>query len=215
MLLNSDSLFSQKADASTFITAGIAVIGALLGIFLFIRLIRICFIMEKQTNRKAYSIVKTGLIAAAPSVYTILTLLKVDISVPSSVFIAISVAMFFIVVIWNIKTYHILGGIAFSVVHGVFGALACLGVGMLVFVGIFLVVMVFVGASSDPVTGPPSAPSTVPSTVRDVKTNMTYHVTKGFNGLPYIEDHGRSCLLRTSDYPGRYFDDMGNEYISC
>lgn len=212
MLLNSESFLYQKADASTFVIAGIAVIGALLGIFLFIKLVKICFIMEKQTNRNAYSIIKTGLIAAAPSVYTVLALLKVDIPIPFSVFIAISVAMFFIVVIWNIKTYHILGGIAFSVVHGVFGALACLGVGMLVFVGIFLVAMLFVGGSSGSST---TSSASSPSMIRDVNNGMTYHVQKGVNGELYVEDNGRSCILRASDYSGRFFDDMGNEYISC
>ncbi len=213
MSLNLDEILNQKADASTFIFAGIAIIGVLLGVFLFIKLVRICFTMERQTGRSAYTLVKTILIAAAPTVYTVLALLKIDVDIPYSIFIGISIAMFLIVLIWNIKTYHILGGICFSFVHGVFGALACLGVGMLVFVGIFLIVMLFMGESFGSSSTGNSAGA--PSMIRDINNGMTYHVKKGVNGELYIEDNGRSCILRNSDYSGRYFDDMGNEYVSC
>lgn len=212
MTLSFDELLNRKADASTFIVAGIAVIGVLLLVFLFIKLVKICFTMERQTGRSAYTLIKTILIAAAPTVYTVLALLEIDIDIPFSVFITISIAMFLIVLIWNIKTYHVLGGICFSVVHGVFGALACLGVGMLVFIGIFLIAMVFLGGSSGTSTG---SSTSSPSMIRDVNNGMTYHVQKGTNGELYVEDNGRSCILRSSDYSGRYFDDMGNEYVSC
>lgn len=210
-LLSFGDLMNKDADATSILLVALALIAIIVLILIFIKNVRICFTMENQTGKSAHTLIKTGMIAVAPTIFTVLSLLKIDIPVPFPVFIGISVVMFFIVVIWNIKTYHLLGGLAFSVVHGVFGALACLGVGMLVFVGIFLIAMLFLGGSPCSSTSQTSSPSMI----RDVNNGMTYHVQKGVNGELYVEDNGRSCILRASDYSGKYFDDMGNEYISC
>lgn len=210
MLLSFDDLLNQKADTKTFILAGLAVIGALIGIFLFIQITRVCFTMERQTGKPAHTLIKTVLVAAAPTIFTVLALLKIDVPVPFSVFIGISVVMFIIVAIWNIKTYGILGGLFFSLVHGVFGVLASLGVGMLVFVGIFLIIAIFFGGSSGSVTGGSSGNS-APSSVRNIRTGQVHTVSSGMNGNLYLADNNY-VLYPDPDFQGKYYDDHGNDY---
>ena len=206
MLLQAD-IFSQKADGKTFLIAGLGIIGALLAFVLFIFLVRTCFSIERNTKKSAHTLIKTLMIALAPSVYTILALLNIEVTIPFSIFIIISVVMFIIVAIWNIKSFGILGGIFFSIMHGVFGALACIGVGMLVFVGIFLIIAVFFGGSSSPAGGGSSSPSSV----RNIRTGQVYTVSSGTNGNLYLA--GTSCVLYPDpDYQGKYYDDQGNDY---
>ena len=209
MLLQSD-IFFQKADGKTFLIAGLGIVGALIAVVLFIFLVRTCFSIERNCKKSAHSLIKTLMIALAPSVYTILALLNIEVTIPFSIFIIISVVMFVIVAIWNIKAFGVLGGIFFSIMHGVFGALACLGVGMLVFVGIFLIAAIFFGGSSGPVTGI-SGGSSSPSSVRNIRTGQVYTVSSGANGNLYLA--GSSCTLYPDpDYQGKYYDDQGNDY---
>lgn len=209
MLLQAD-IFSQKADGKTFLIAGLGIIGALLAVVLFIFLVRTCFSIERNTKKSAHTLIKTLMIALAPSVYTILALLNIEVTIPFSIFIIISVVMFIIVAIWNIKSFGILGGIFFSIMHGVFGALACIGVGMLVFVGIFLIIAIFFGGSSGSVTGN-SGGSGSPTSVRNIRTGQVYTVSSGTNGNLYLA--GTSCVLYPDpDYQGKYYDDQGNDY---
>lgn len=212
MLLSFDDLMDQEADFKSIILVCLAVIAAVALILIFIKIVRICFTMEQQTGKSAHTLIKTIMIAIAPTIFTVLSLLKIEISVPFSVFIGISVVMFIIAAIWNIKTYGILGGLCFSLVHGVFGALACIGIGTLVFVGIGLILVLIFGGSG--AGSGSSSGSGAPTMIRDVNNGMTYHVVKGVNGELYVEDNGRSCILRSSDYSGRYFDDNGNEYVT-
>lgn len=209
MLLQAD-IFSQKADGKTFLLAGLGIIGVLLAVVLFILLVKTCLAIERNTRKSAHSLIKTLLIALAPSVYTILALLNIEVAIPFSIFIAISVVMFIIVTIWNIKSFGILGGIFFSIMHGVLGALACIGIGLLVFVGIFLIIAVFFGGSSGSVTGN-SGGSGAPSSVRNIRTGQVYTVSSGANGNLYLA--GTSCVLYPDpDYQGKYYDDQGNDY---
>lgn len=207
MLLKADSFLSQEADGKTFLLAGLGIVGALLAVVLFIFLVRTCFSIERNCKKSAHSLIKTLMIALAPSVYTILALLNIEVNIPFSIFIIISVVIFVIVAIWNIKSFGILGGILFSIMHGVFGALACIGVGMLVFVGIFLIIAVFFGGSSNPEGGGSSSPSSV----RNIRTGQVYTVSSGMNGNLYLA--GTNCVLYPDpDYQGKYYDDQGNDY---
>lgn len=212
MLLNFEDLMNQEADGKSILLVVLSVIAVITLILFFIKIVRVCFIMERQTGKPAHTLIKVGIIAIAPTIFTVLSLFKIDIPISFSVFVGISAIMFIITVIWNINTYGVLGGLCFSLVHGVFGALACIGIGTLVFVGIGLILVLLFGGNSSTSS---SNCNSIPSTIRDVSNGKTYYTKKGFNNEFYVYGDDRSeTILRSGDYAGYYFDDNGNNYVS-
>lgn len=202
------SLFSKEtSELSGGETAGI-LIAVFLAIGIFAFFIRTCFRLERITRKPAFTVVKVIMIAIAPTIFSVLALL--DINVPFKWFGVATVIMCIATAVWNVLTYGILGGLMFTVVHIVFGVIAGLGLVALIFVAIAGVVLFFFAGGSSS-SGAASGTS-APEYVRNAATGETVYVEKGANGELYIM--GTSNVLRSSDYSGRYFDDYGNQYIS-
>lgn len=197
-------------DESSISTAQVIffMIGALVGLVLFVLILKFCLRVEKESGRYAYSPIKIGMAAVSPLVFTVTSLLNIEI--PLLIFVIAAVVLCLVILIWNIVTYRFFAGILFSVVHIVAGLLAGMSIAALVLVIVLLVLLFLFGGA-----GASAGGSGVPSRVRDVNNGMTYQVVTGANGEAYIEDNGRSCILRSSDYSGRYIDDYGNEYVAC
>lgn len=203
------SLFSKDtSELSGGETAGI-IISVFLAIGIFAFFIRTCFRLERISGKPAFTAVKVIMIAAPPTIFSVLTLL--DIDVLFKWFGLATVIMCIATAVWNILTYGILGGLMFTVVHIVFGLIAGLGIVALIFIAIAGVVLFFFAGSSS--SGGASSGSSAPEYVINTATGETVYVEKGANGELYIM--GTSNVLRSSDYSGRYFDDYGNQYISC
>ena len=202
------SLFSKDtSELSGGETAGI-LIAVVLAIGIFIFFVRTCFRLERISGKPAFTVVKVIMIAVAPTVFSVLALLDIDL--PFKWFGIATVAMCIITAVWNILTYGILGGLMFSVVHIVFGLLAGLGIVALVFVAIAGIALFFFAGSS---SSEGASASSAPECVRNTATGETVGIEKGANGTLYIR--GTSSVLRSSDYSGHYFDDNGNQYVSC
>lgn len=116
-----------------------------------------------------------------------------------------------VVLVWNILTFGILGGILFSFMHIVFGLLAEISIAALIIMVLFFGILYLFGAFSVGGTGTASGGN--PHTVRDVNSGESFHVIER-NGTLYLDSGGRSGVLRQSDYAGRYIDDSGNDYIA-
>lgn len=186
---------------SVFLLLGIL---ALIAVFAFF--VRTCYRLEIISGKPSFSVVKIIMIAAAPTVFSVLAILNVD--VPFIWFGIITAVMCVAVLVWNVLTYGILGGLMFTVVHIVFGVLAGLGIAAFVFIAIAAVALaLFAGGS----TGGSSSSSSVLEYVRDPSTGEIYDVEKGVNGELYIA--GTSNVLRKGDYSGEYIDSYGNRYI--
>ena len=189
---------------SVFIVLGVI---AVIAVFAFFT--RTSFRLERITGKSSFSVVKIIMIAAAPTIFSVLSLLNIDVSF--KLFGIATVITCIATAVWNIFTYGILGGLMFSVVHIVFGLVAGLGIVVLIFVAIAGVVLFFFAGSSS--SAGASSGSSAPDYVRNTATGETVGVEKGANGELYIR--GTSSVLRVADYSGRYFDDNGNQYISC
>lgn len=189
----------------------IVVLVCLLVLFFFYILVKASFNVERMSGRPSHTLVKTGIIALIPTIYSIMGILDFDYLIPEKILIPVCIIPCIIVAIWDFLVYGPIGGLMFTIVHIVFGVIASLGISALIFIVIAGVVLMFFGGS---VGGSASSSgSSAPSLVRDVNNGQVYHVVKGVNGELYIEDHGRSCILRSSDYSGQYFDDYGNRYV--
>ena len=189
---------------SVFIVLGVI---AVIAVFAFFT--RTSFRLERITGKSSFSVVKIIMIAAAPTIFSVLSLLNIDVSF--KLFGIATVITCIATAVWNIFTYGILGGLMFSVVHIVFGLVAGLGIVVLIFVAIAGVVLFFFAGSSS--SAGASSGSSAPDYVRNTATGETVGVEKGANGELYIR--GTSSVLRVADYSGRYFDDNGNQYVSC
>lgn len=180
-------------------------------IWLFIVIAKACFEVERISGKSSHTLLKTVIIALIPTVNSIAGVFDFDSIIPEKLLLAAYIIPCVIVAIWNIIVYGLIRGAMFTVVHIVFGGIASLGVSALIFIAIAAVVLFLFGGS---VGGSASTSGgSAPSMVRDVNNGKVYNVVKGVNGELYIEDHGRSCILRSSDYGGEYFDDYGNRYV--
>ena len=182
------------------------VFGAVIFLALFLIAARLCHNLSVNTGTKSHSAVKIGLVALAPCVFMFVGMFHINI--PYAVIVVGVVAASVAVLLWNLKSYGLFGGLLFSVVHIVAGVMAGLSVGGLIVAAVCLAVMAFFGFSS---SGGGAAGGDV-SAVRDLATGEVFHVTKGVNGSLYLT--ARDCILRTADGAGRYFDDNGNQYIA-
>lgn len=206
------ALFTSETNVgSIFILAVIAVV-AIIVLFLFYIIVKASFNFEKMSGRESHSIIKTVIIAAVPTAFGVLELMKIEVNVSDKLIIALTVAACIAVALWNLKVYGLIGGIMFSVVHIVFGVAASLGVLSLVFVAIFVIAIYFFGSGFADGSSS-SGTSSVPSTVTNVATQERYHVTRGVNGESYINLNGTDAILRPDVYEGRYIDDYGNNYM--
>lgn len=204
---------SVKEVAPDHITTGqfvLAVGGTVLGGIIVFILFRICRRIENQSGKAALSALKVGMIALAPFIVFVAAFFK--ISIPYHYAVIGMIVCSVIVLIWNIISFGPVGGILFSLLHIILGVFAGIGVGSLIVVIIAGGILYFVagsggGGASSGTTG------SVPSHVRDVATDQIYYVVQGVNGMPYLPERG-DCILRSSDYSGRYFDDNGNQYIA-
>lgn len=202
-------LFTRKVGIESIGIFLITIFLCFVIIKLFIFTVKTCFLVEKQSGKPAHTLLKTILIAIVPTIYSVTDILGFSDIFPQNIIIPVCAVVCIIVSVWNIFTYGIIGGLMFSLIHIVFGVTASLGVSALIFIGFALVLLfLFAGGSSVQTSSSGSAPSLV----RDVNNGQVYHVVKGVNGELYIEDHGRSSVLRFSDYSGEYFDDYGNRY---
>ena len=178
----------------------------------FVLISRYCFRLEKRSGKSAFSLVKIIMVAAAPLVGILLEVFKIN--APDLVFTIITLIMCIVVIVWNIATFRILGGIMFSIIHIAVGLLAGLSIAAIIF-GIiaFAVIAIFVGASGSATGGASSSSSSAPEYVRDPSTGESYYVSKGANGQLYLPDKG-DCILRPGDYSGHYIGSDGSTYIS-
>jgi|GEM_PF-3025401 len=189
-------------------------IGALLGIIfggilflvVFIVAARLCHNFAVNTEKRPLSAVKIGCVAIAPCVAMFVGMFHIDI--PIKYIIAATVIISVIVLVWNLFTFGIFGGLLFSFVHIVAGVLAGLSVAGLVIAVIALIAVALFGGSSGSIG---SGSSQSVDNVRNLQTGEVFHVTKGVNGIMYING---STILRASDYAGRFIDDNGNQYIA-
>lgn len=202
------SLFSKDTSEISGTQTAVILISIIAAIVVFVLITRLCLRMERISGKPAYSVAKIIMVAAAPMVFTLLA--TFDVSVSFTLFGVIAGIMCVVVAIWNIITYGILGGFVFSIVHIVVGMIAGISIAALIFCAIAgIVIFFFAGASSSE----SSSGSSTPEYVRNPNTGEMVAVEKGANGELYIM--GTSNVLRSSDYSGRYFDDNGNQYISC
>ncbi|MBQ8209451.1 MAG: hypothetical protein IJZ35_02575 [Clostridia bacterium] len=183
------------------------VLGVIAGIAVLAFFVRTSFRLERISGKPSFSVVKVIMIAASPTIFSVLALL--DIDVPFKLFGIITAVMCVVTIVWNIVTYGILGGIVFSIVHIVFGIIASMGIIVFAFIGIAGLVLFLFGGSGG---GSTVYSSSAPEYVRDPATGKTVRVEKGFNGELYVG--GTSTVLRQGDYAGEYIDSDGNRYIS-
>lgn len=211
MFLKISDLLSREVTGGSVFLIIVLVILFLLFVFGFYLLMKACFRYEKASGTPAFSLIKALIIAAAPIIYGAANLVGFDEYIPVKLVAIACIICCIIVSVWDIKSYGLFIGIMFSILHIGFGALASLAALSLVFLAVFLVLFFFFGGTLTPPGA--SGGSNAPEYVRDRKSGMLYHVTSGANGNLYIEDNGRSCLLRADpDFDGVYFDDAGNEY---
>ena len=202
------SLFSMDTSEisgaqTAFILIGIVVVIAVFAVITFL-----CFKMEQTSGKPSFTAVKVIMIAAAPTVFSVLAIF--DIEVPFLWFGIITAVMGIAVIIWNILTYGIFGGLLFSFVHAVIGLIAGLGVAAVIMVGVVGLVCYFFFGNDG---GTSENSSSAPEYVRNSSTGETFEVEKGVNGQLYIS--GTSNVLRPSDYTGHYIDSYGNYYVGC
>lgn len=203
-------LLASKANGSSLILFAIATILSIFVIVCFVKIVKSCFAIEKNTQIESHTLIKTILIAAVPTVYSILSAINIADSIPINIVITVTVVVCIAISVWNIVSFGLIYGIMFSVMHLVFGFLASLGIGALIFIGVAAVVLsLFAGGSTG---GSSASSSSAPEYVRDPATGETVRVEKGANGELYVG--GTSTVLRQGDYAGEYIDSNGNRYIS-
>lgn len=210
MLDKFKDLFTQEVSADNIIWLILLVLGGILVIYFFYILVKACFMVEQQSRRPSHTLLKTVIIAFVPSLYGVLVMFIPEVEdFPLKYVISASVCMCVLVFLWNLMTYGIIGGVMFSIVHIVLGALASLGILSLVFVGIILIIMFFFGGVS---AGGSTVGGGVPSEITDMNTGETFHVSKGANGEYFVDRHGASYPIRNGDYSGEFLDSFGNRY---
>lgn len=202
------SLFSKDTSELSGGETAFVIIAIIVLIGAFIFIARTSFRLEKISGKPSYTIAKIIMIAVAPTIFSVLSVLNIDL--PFKWFGIATVVMCVVVAVWNIITYGILGGLFFSVVHIVLGLIASFGIVLVIFIGIAAVALyLFAGGSAG---GSSASSSSAPEYVRDPATGETVRVEKGANGELYVG--GTSTVLRQGDYAGEYIDSNGNRYIN-
>lgn len=200
------SFFSKDASEISTTETIFIFIGVLVAIVVFTLITRFCLRMERASGKKAHSLIKIVMIAAAPTIFSVLTLL--DVSVSFGWFGALTVALIIAAAVWNVFTYGIFGGMMFSLMHIAFGLLASAGIVVFVFIAIAAIVTaLFSGGGTESDTGTDEAPEYV----IDPETNDVIYVRPGINGTLYLGDS--SNALRKGSYANEYIDSNGKRYI--
>lgn len=204
------NLLESKADAKSIL---IVILLLIVGIFLllkFIKLVKICVYVEQESGISAFTLPKIVLIAIVPTIYNVFAMLDAEVDKYFKMIAIITAVVCLVVLLWNMKSFGIIYGVMFSVMHICFGLLASVAISALAIVAVVgVVLMLFGGMSGGSVTSTSS--TSTPEYVRNPDTGELIYVEKGVNGELYIE--GTSTVLRQSDYSGRYIDSNGNEYI--
>ncbi len=215
MFLKISDLLEKEVSSGSILLIVLCVIFFLILAYGFYILTKACFELERISKRNSFNLIKSIIIAAAPIIYGTAGFLGFEKYIPVTLIIIISIICFVVVSVWNFRTFGPIGGIMFSLMHLVFGALASLAALSIVYLIVFAVVFFFFGKSiGEPTGGATNSSGGVPEYVRDRSNGMLYHVITGANGSLYIEDNGRNTLLMTDpDYDGCYYDSEGNEYI--
>lgn len=187
----------------------LVLIGGIIGITLYGVLVRMCHNFAFNTGKQPHSALKIGLIALAPFLTMVVAMFQIEI--PYRYCLILMILCSVIVLIWNLTTLGVFGGILFSVMHIVAGFLAGVSVAAMIIVGIFAIILIFFGEGGSIDTSENSSVSG--NCVRDLETGEVFYVETGINGVKYVKD--RDAVLRNSDYSGQFFDDNGHRYVSC
>ncbi|MBQ2759394.1 MAG: hypothetical protein IJO68_08595 [Clostridia bacterium] len=203
------SLLTEEVSAENAVLLLGIVVGILIALFLFYKVVKACIRIENQSGIAAHSVIKTAIVAIVPAVYGVLAMFNVEIDVFPKKYVVVSAVIGCIaVIIWNLISFGPIYGILFSIMHIGFGAIASLGVWTLAFIIVFAVaVFLFGGAAMNN-----TASGGMPSALIDPSTGQIYDVVKGANGEYYVNRDGSSLMLRNSDFNGTYIDGNGNYY---
>lgn len=197
-----------KADLKSILLLIPFLIILIFTLILFVKLVKTCVYFEQASGIYAFTLPKVILIAAAPTIYNVFSMLDVNVDKHFKLCAVTTAIVCTIILVLNIKSFGIVYGTMFSIMHITFGLLASVAISALALVAIIgIVLMLFGGAS----VSSSSYSTSSPEYVRDPDTGELVYVEKGVNGELYIE--GTSKVLRKSDYPGRYIDSDNNEYI--
>ncbi len=206
------------AENVIFVIACIVLV--VIAIVALIWIFEICSKTEEETGEESHPIIKAIIIALVPTVYTVVALLSDLISfddfMPQKFKWPLFAVACVIVLIWNLIVFKIKGGILFTILHVVYGAIITVIVAILVEIAVIAIVLgvlwLFFGGVPGG-GGEGSSETSVPSYLTDTQTNEQFYTTKGVNGEPCVHRHGQDILIRPSDYAGRYIDSYGNTYV--
>ena len=206
--LENNPLLSTDISPSKLILIIILAIPVAVGIFL---LIRYCIQKEKSSGKRAFNILKLGMVAVGPMLIAIKYWLSLEL--PLWIFVAASIILTLIVIVWNILTFSVLPGIAFSIFHILFGIIFGATVLGLAVAAVFFIILKVLGVLSVGGTASTSSGGGVPKWVRDVNSNEIYQVFN-FGGTLQILRDSDYVVIRPGVYDGRYIDDSRNEYLN-
>lgn len=191
------------------VIAGISIGGIVLGIVL-ILLIIACIKIEKLSGVSSQSPIKILIIAAAPAVASLCSMLKFNINY--SIILIIAAAACISVFIWNMLTYKTVYAIFFTIVHIVVGFIAGMSIVALVLLAIIFGALYLFGGFTGGVGTTASSTAATPELVYDVNTGETFNVRQELNGTLTAYGNGRDTIIRPVG-GGRYIDDYGHEYL--
>lgn len=204
-----NAFLNSRVDAKSILIVILLLIVGIFLFFRFIKLVKTCVYVEQESGISAFTLLKVVLIAVVPTIYNVFAMLDADVDEYFKISAIITAVACIVVLIWNVKSFGVIFGIRFSIMHICFGLFASVAISALAIIAVIgVVLMLFGGASSST----SSSSSSTPEYVRDPDTGELIYIEKGVNGELYKA--GTSEVLRQSDYSGRYIDSDGNDFLS-
>ncbi len=209
-----DAFLKQDLGAAgIFYLIGFSILAIILLLGVII-ILRMAYHIERIKGVHAFTLPKSIAVAVVPGIYFALAGFDIDVSRYGKAVAIATVVIVLIVALMNFRTFGALGCFTMTFSQCLYGSLIVLGVMSIAFIVVagaaMAIAMLFGGGGGDPVGGSSSG---IPSSIRDVSTNENFHVTKGVNGMYYVNRHGTDVPIRNSSFAGRYIDDYGNEYV--